>query len=205
MLLLDRYLAQPDENHVFYVSWVTKVTSSQLRQSDFCINNQQKIILMAQHEIETQWMGKMQFNALVNGHTIVMDAPPRAGGEENGPIPKPFILTALSGCTGMDVVALLRKANLAIDDFSLKVTGELSKQQPLEYIAIHIVYDIKGKDADRDAVLKAVNDSQEKICGVSHMLKKALPITWDINFNGEEIFSNQPMQTEETIAQPIKN
>ena len=160
---------------------------------------------MAQHEIETQWMGKMQFNALVNGHTIVMDAPPRAGGEENGPIPKPFILTALSGCTGMDVVALLRKANLAIDDFSLKVTGELSKQQPLEYIAIHIVYDIKGKDADRDAVLKAVNDSQEKICGVSHMLKKALPITWDINFNGEEIFSNQPMQTEETIAQPIKN
>ena len=64
---------------------------------------------MAQHEIETQWMGKMRFNALVNGHTIVMDAPPRAGGEENGPIPKPLILTALSGCTGMDVVALLRK------------------------------------------------------------------------------------------------
>jgi len=152
---------------------------------------------MAQHEIETQWMGKMQFNALVNGHTIVMDAPPRAGGEESGPIPKPFILTALSGCTGMDVVALLRKANLPIDDFSLKVTGELSKQQPLEYIAIHIVYDIKGRSSDKDVVLKAVNDSQEKICGVSHMLKKALPITWDINFNGEEIFSNKPgMQVE---------
>lgn len=146
---------------------------------------------MAQHEIETQWMGKMQFNALVNGHTIVMDAPPRAGGEENGPIPKPFILTALSGCTGMDVVALLRKANLAIDDFSLKVTGELSKQQPLEYTAIHIVYDIKGGNDDKDAVLKAVNDSQEKICGVSHMLKKALPITWEINFNGEIAFNNR--------------
>ena len=160
---------------------------------------------MAQHEIETQWMGKMQFNALVNGHTIVMDAPPRAGGEENGPIPKTFILTALSGCTGMDVVALLRKANLAIDDFSLKVTGELSKQQPLEYTAIHIVYDIKGGNDDKDAVLKAVNDSQEKICGVSHMLKKALPITWEINFNGEKIFSNKTgTPAEETIA-PDKN
>lgn len=146
---------------------------------------------MAQHEIETQWMGKMQFNALVNGHTIVMDAPPRAGGEENGPIPKPFILTALSGCTGMDVVALLRKANLSVDDFSLKVTGELSKQQPLEYIAIHIVYEIRGRNDDKDAVLKAVNDSQEKICGVSHMLKKALPITWEINFNGEMVFDNR--------------
>jgi putative redox protein len=146
---------------------------------------------MAQHEIITQWMGKMQFNALVNGHTIVMDAPPRAGGEENGPIPKPFILTALSGCTGMDVVALLRKANLVVDDFSLKVTGELSKQQPLEYVAIHIVYEIKGKDADKNAVLAAVNDSQEKICGVSHMLKKALPITWEVSFNDEMIFNNK--------------
>ena len=45
---------------------------------------------MAHHEIETQWMGKMQFNALVNGHTIIMDAPERVGGEDNGSIPKPF-------------------------------------------------------------------------------------------------------------------
>lgn len=149
---------------------------------------------MAQHEIETQWMGKMQFNALVNGHTIVMDAPQKAGGEENGPIPKPFILTALSGCTGMDVVALLRKVNLSVDDFSLKVTGELSKQQPLEYIAIHIVYDIKGKKDDRPAVLNAVSQSQEKICGVSHMLKKALPVTWEIKFNNELIFNNRPTE-----------
>lgn len=146
---------------------------------------------MAQHEIETQWMGKMEFNALVNGHTIVMDAPPRAGGEGNGPIPKPFVLTALSGCTGMDVVALLRRANLSLDDFSLKVTGELSKQQPIEYVAIHIAYDAKGKDSDKEAVLQAVTDSQENICGVSHMLKKALPVTWEIHFNNEQIFNNK--------------
>lgn len=62
------------------------------------------------HEIEAQWMGKMQFNALVNGHTIVMDAPERVGGEDHGPIPKPFILSALSGCTGMDVLAILKKS-----------------------------------------------------------------------------------------------
>lgn len=141
----------------------------------------------------------MQFNALVNGHTVIMDAPPRAGGEDNGPIPKPFVLTALSGCTGMDVVALLRKANLAVDDFSLKVTGKLSKQQPLEYVAIHIIYDIKGKEADKEAVLKAVTDSQEKICGVSHMLKKALPVTWDVNFNGEKIFTNNPATKPEEV------
>lgn len=149
---------------------------------------------MAQHEIETQWMGKMQFNALVNGHTIIMDAPPRAGGEENGPIPKPLILTALSGCTGMDVIALLRKANLTLFDFSMKVSGELSKKHPLEYVAIHIKYDIKGKTSDKDAVLQAINDSQEKICGVSHMLRKVLPVTWEVTFNAEQIFDNKPLE-----------
>lgn len=91
------------------------------------------------HEIETQWMGKMQFNALVNGHTIVMDAPERVGGEDQGPIPKPFILSALSGCTGMDVVAMLRKAGKEVTDFDMKVSGEISKQAPIEYTAIHLV------------------------------------------------------------------
>lgn len=153
---------------------------------------------MAKHEIETQWMGKMQFNALVNGHTIVMDAPVRVGGEDAGPIPKPLVLTALSGCTGMDVVALLRKAGLSPDEFSLKITGELSKQQPLEYIAIHIVYDLKGREEDKEAALQAINDSQEKICGVSHMLKKALPVTWEIVFNQQPVFSNQ-------VTQPIED
>ena len=49
---------------------------------------------MAKHEIETQWTGKMQVNALINGHTITMDALERSGGEDNGPIPKPFVLAA---------------------------------------------------------------------------------------------------------------
>ena len=149
---------------------------------------------MAQHEIETQWMGKMQFNALINGHTIVMDAPPRAGGEENGPIPKPFVLAALSGCTGMDIVALLRKSSQGVDDFSMTVTGELSKHPPIEYISMHIVYNFKGKESVKNSVLDAVTDSQEKYCGVSNMLKKALPVTWEINFNDVQIYTNKLIQ-----------
>ena len=146
---------------------------------------------MAQHEIETQWMGKMQFNALVNGHTIIMDAPERVGGEDNGPIPKPFVLTALSGCTGMDIVAILRKANKEVADFSIKVNGELSKQAPIEYVAMHVVSDFKGESANQEAALEAVNLSQEKYCGVSQMLKKALPVTWEVNYNGVMIFNNR--------------
>lgn len=146
---------------------------------------------MAQHEIETQWMGKMQFNALVNGHTIIMDAPERVGGEDNGPIPKPFILTALSGCTGMDIISILRKAQKEVKDLTIKVTGELSKQQPIMYIAMHVIYDFTGDESCKDAALDAVNLSQEKYCGVSQMLKKALPVTWEVNYNKVNVFNNK--------------
>lgn len=143
------------------------------------------------HEIDVQWMGKMQFNALVNGHTIVMDGPEKVGGEDNGPIPKPFVLTALAGCTGMDIAAILRKADKNPDDFDMKVIGEISKRPPIEYIAIHVIYDFKGADENKEAALNAVTDSQEKYCGVSSMLKKALPVTWEVNYNGVQIFSNK--------------
>ena len=143
------------------------------------------------HEIEVQWIGKMQFNALVNGHTIIMDAPEKVGGEDNGPIPKPFVLTALAGCTGMDIAAILRKADKIPDDFDMKVTGEISKRQPIEYIAIHLIYEFKGAAENKEAALNAVTDSQEKYCGVSSMLKKALPVTWEVTYNGELIFNNK--------------
>jgi putative redox protein len=138
-------------------------------------------------------MGKMQFNALVNGHTVIMDAPERVGGEDNGPIPKPFVLSALSGCTGMDIVALLRKAQKPVDDFTMKVTGEISKQSPIEYTAIHITYNFNGPDENTQAALNAVNDSQEKYCGISNMLKKIMPLTWEVNYNGRQIFNNRKL------------
>ena len=151
---------------------------------------------MVNHQIETQWMGKMQFNALVNDHTIVMDAPEKVGGENNGPIPKPFILTALSGCTGMDIVALLRKAQAEVKDLNIKVIGELSKQAPIQYVAIHLIYEFKGDVAFETAALNAVTDSQEKYCGVSSMLKKALPVTWEVSYNGVTIFNNQLVEAD---------
>ena len=142
------------------------------------------------HEVETQWMGKMQFNALVNGHTVVMDAPERVGGDDLGPIPKPFVLSALSGCTGMDVIALMRKAGKQLDNLDLKVSGTISKHAPIEYVAVHIIYDMQGKAEDEAAAMDAVTQSQEKICGVSHMLKKIMPVTWEVRYNGATIFNN---------------
>lgn len=126
------------------------------------------------HEIEVQWMGKMQFNALVNGHTIVMDGPEKVGGEDNGPIPKPFVLTALAGCTGMDIAAILRKADKKVDDFDMKIIGEISKKAPIEYVAIHIIYEFKGAVENQEAALNAVAGFTGKILrGKQHVKKSA--------------------------------
>lgn len=143
------------------------------------------------HEIESQWMGKMQFNALIDGHTIVMDGPEKVGGENNGPIPKPLVLTALSGCTGMDVVSLLRKNKKEITDLDIKVHGELSQGHPMQYTAIHLDYIFSGPKSSQDEALNAVTLSQEKYCGVSDMLKKIMPVTWSVLYNGKEIFTNK--------------
>lgn len=157
----------------------------------------------APHIVETQWIGGMQFNADVNGHTIVMDAPERAGGNDAGPIPKPLVLTALSGCTGMDVAALLRKAGKPMDEFAIHVEGQISPRHPIEYTAIHMAYEFRGAAEHRGAALDAVTKSQEQFCGVSSMLKKIMPVTWDVLYNGEKIFSNVPVETNETSVAAV--
>jgi putative redox protein len=91
----------------------------------------------------------------------------------------------------MDIAAILRKAEKNPAEFDMKVIGEISKRAPIEYIAIHVIYDFKGTEENKEAVLNAVTDSQEKYCGVSSMLKKALPVTWEVNYNGAQIFSNK--------------
>lgn len=145
------------------------------------------------HEIESQWMGDMQFNALVDGHTLTMDGPEKVGGHNIGPIPKPLVLTALSGCTGMDVVSLLRKAGCKLRHFDVKVRGELSPGHPIQYTSIHLDYLAEGLNEDMDELLRAVRLSQEQYCGVSAMLKKIMPVTWSVVYNGHLVFSNQPV------------
>src|SRR5690606_32551882 len=144
------------------------------------------------HEVEAVWMGKMQFNALVGGHTVVMDAPARAGGEDLGPIPKPFVLSALAGCTGMDVVALLRRAGITLDSFEVGVSGTISKAPPIAYVGVHVTYAIQGDAAHEEEALRTVQRSQEEFCGVSAMLKKALPVTWSVRYDDREVFDNRP-------------
>jgi len=142
---------------------------------------------MNNHEVDTLWMGDMQFNSIIDGHTVVMDAPEKSGGHDSAPIPKPLLLTALSGCTGMDVIAILRKKGIVLHSFEMKATGELTKTTPKMYHSINLLYIIHGNEADKEAILASILYSQNEICGVSAMLRKAASLSWQVLFNGHII------------------
>ncbi|MBL7950346.1 MAG: OsmC family protein [Flavobacteriales bacterium] len=137
-----------------------------------------------EHRIEATWIGRRRFNALVGGHTIVMDAPERVGGEDQGTIPKPLVLTALAGCTGMDVAALLDRSGHALDSLAITVDGELSQGHPMRYTAVRILFDMSGTAESQAAAVAAVERSQRELCGVSAMLQAIMPVRWEVRFNG---------------------
>jgi putative redox protein len=132
--------------------------------------------------IVTRWAKGMAFEANMSEHKLVLDSDPKFGGEGRGPRPKPLLLLSLAGCTGMDVVSLLKKMRVEFEDLIIKVTGELTDEHPKYYHKIHLTYQIKGKDLNNNKVEKAVNLSQDKYCGVTYMLKKAAEITYNIEY-----------------------
>ena len=111
---------------------------------------------------------------------LYWNADEQAGGENLGPRPKPLILVALAGCTGMDVIAILKKMKVTPDYFNVEVEGEVTEEHPRQFTKMHIVYEFRGKDLPLEKLQKAIDLSQERYCGVSAMLKKALPVSSEI-------------------------
>lgn len=135
------------------------------------------------HTVETSWKGEMLFDALVSGHHVFMDAAPEFGGQNQGPRPKQLMLASLAGCTGMDVVSILKKMKVEPDSFNIRVEAEASDEHPKLYTQMHLIYEFTGKDLPMDKLRKAVDLSQEKYCGVSAAYRKAMPVTYEIKIN----------------------
>lgn len=133
-------------------------------------------------KIISKHAGGMSFDTVIGGHSLTVDADPDFGGENKGPKPKPLILQALTGCTGMDVVSLLKKMRVEYSDFSIAAEAELTDEHPKYYHKIHLIYYIKTKPEYHEKIEKAVNLSQERYCGVSFMLSKSSEMTHEIMF-----------------------
>ncbi len=132
------------------------------------------------HKVETNWIGNMAFEATISGHKIIMDAAPEVGGEDKGVRPKELLLASLAGCTGMDVVSILKKMRLNVDYFNVIVEGDLTEEHPKVYSKMHLVYQFKGDNINLETLKKAIDLSQDKYCGVSAMFRKAMDLTYEI-------------------------
>jgi len=138
-----------------------------------------------EHSLVTHWKGNMKFEAEMDGHRIVVDAGTDQDGEDAGPRPKKLMLLALAGCTGMDVVSLLKKMRQDVRDFSVEIRGHLTEEHPKHYDSMHIVYRFQGENLDMEKVQKAVEMSQERYCGVSAAYRKGMILTWEIIIEGQ--------------------
>jgi len=130
--------------------------------------------------INVNWKENMCFETEVNGHKIILDAVSAVGGEDRGPRPKPFMMVSLAGCTGMDVISILKKMRVEVDKFNVKIDGELTEEHPKHYHKMHITFEFWGKDLPMAKLEKAVNLSEERYCGVSATYKQAMELTSEI-------------------------
>ncbi len=135
--------------------------------------------------IIAKWIDGMAFEADVVGHKIMIDADPEFGGKNKGPKPKPFMLVALAGCTGMDVVSLLHKMRVDFKKMNVLVEGELAEEHPKKYEKMLVVFQITGRNVDRSKVEKAVALSAERYCGVTANYKLSMKIDYRIEVNEE--------------------
>ena len=135
---------------------------------------------MAETKILGKLRGNMGFEMELDGHSLIVDASEEIGGNNLGPRPKQLLLAGLIGCTGIDVMSMLKKMRVELDDCSIEVRADNTTEHPKVYENIHLVYKFKGKNLAKNNIEKAVALSQDKYCGVSAMLKKATPITYEI-------------------------
>ncbi len=132
------------------------------------------------HTVNTQWKQDMVFEADVNGHKLTMDAPEQSGGKNTGPRPKPLMLAALAGCTGMDVVGILKKMRVEFDNLDIDIEADTAEDFPKHYIKMKVIYRFKGKDLSMEKLQKAVDLSREKYCGVSYIYKQAMEMEYEV-------------------------
>ena len=138
---------------------------------------------MANNTVTTVWKENMVFESdNPSGETLFMDAPDE-GIENKGLRPKALMLSSLAGCSGLDVVSLLKKMRAEVNDFKMVVHGELTEEHPRYYHKVVIEYHFYGNDLQEDKINKAVKLSVDQYCGVMEMFRQFAKVTTEVYFH----------------------
>lgn len=126
-----------------------------------------------------------------NGHILRIDIPVNQGGGGTGFRPMQTMLAALCGCSGVDVVSILKKQKQILKGLEIKIDGEREKgKEPSLWESLHIRFEINGA-VEPGKAWRAVDLSVNKYCSVAETLRRAgAVITWSVVVNGEEVNTN---------------
>lgn len=137
-------------------------------------------------KISCSWKDRMAFVGQEGAHQVAMDARSPLGAD-SAFTPKQLLLASICGCTGMDVVALLKKYKEPLE--KLEVTAEAEVKEgvyPPIFKEIELTFRLGGT-LKAEKALEAIHLSQTKFCGVSAMVAKAVPIHYRVELNGTPI------------------
>ena len=134
------------------------------------------------NEITCLWKGGMEFEGDLTGYKIILDSTHPDGTKPHGPTPKRLLLLSAAACTGMDVIPMLEKMQVPFKGLDIKVEADGTDTDPKVYTSMKIIYHFTGDNLEsyRPQIERAVGLSQEKYCGVSAMLSKAMSIETEI-------------------------
>jgi putative redox protein len=120
----------------------------------------------------------------VDGHTVSLDTSPETGGLNFGIRPMQLLLMGLGGCSGIDVVSILKKQRQTVHSFKMHIDGEREKgKEPSLWADIHIVFELKG-EIEPEKAKRACELSMDKYCSVAATLKNSgSQITWELKLN----------------------
>jgi len=149
------------------------------------------------NHITTKWLGEMAFESNnPSGHTLKIDASPEDGGQGSGLRPKALMLSALAGCSGLDVASLIKKMKLQVDDFKIETIADLTQEHPKYYDRVKIEYHFYGSDLKEDKLQRAVDLSVEKYCGVMEMFRRFAQLEVEIFYHRSQAEGETKEKTE---------
>jgi len=120
-----------------------------------------------------------------SSHWVVADTVEALDGSDGASRPMEMVLMALGTCTGMDVLSIVKKMRIKLDDFEIHIDAERAAEHPKVYTKITLTYQFFGNNIDPEKVAKAVDLSQNRYCAVSAMLKPTVEIIPIIEINPE--------------------
>lgn len=130
-------------------------------------------------EAKVTYVDGLQFvGEATSGHAIVMDGDIEVGGRNTGTRPMELLLIGIGGCSGMDVVSILKKKRQVIKGLQINVKGQKAENYPKKFTDIALEFIVKGKGISEDAVKRAVELSMGRYCSVKATLEGPAKITW---------------------------